>query len=97
VIGEATLLLAHLRERHPETAQFLRYVHAQIACLTQLLKIFSEETVFAVIEWGTLSTAGQDIVGQNLLVNCHGHTLPPSWVALHDITVDDGFAGRECI
>ncbi len=56
VVGEAALLLADLGQAHAHTSQFFWHVHAQIAGLSQLLKILSEKSVLPVVDRCALST-----------------------------------------
>jgi hypothetical protein len=58
--------------------------------------IFVEEAIFPVIDWGTLGIAGQNVVGQDVVVGSNCHKSPPLWVIRHDVTAGDGFTRKEC-
>src|SRR6266436_194478 len=75
---QPALLLADFAQGQPEPAEFLRHRRQQILGLPQLVEIFEEEPVLAVVAGGALGAALQQVVGQyNAAWRMRHDRLPP--------------------
>jgi hypothetical protein len=65
VVGEAALLAADLRQRHPQSADLAWDRHLEVAGLLQLVEILLKEAILTVVGRGTLGTTREELVGQH--------------------------------
>ena len=75
VVCQAALLETYFRERHASPAEFLGQGQQQILRSAELLKVFLEEAVFAVVGCGTGGESCKLFVAKNLarrVANCCG-------------------------
>jgi hypothetical protein len=65
VVAEPALLAAHVGEGVPPPAEFARHGDGEIAGVAQLLEVFVEEAVLAVVSRGALLEAMQHLLRQH--------------------------------
>src|SRR5262249_31230048 len=72
-VGGPPLLATDLGQRHAVAAQLLRHGHLQIAGIAELLEVFREEAVLAIIPRRTIAAPGDELVGESESVPCGRH------------------------